>query len=370
MATDDRAIIGGGSMSATYGGRNLLESMTVNSQGITYKLNAFMQRVSEAFSGSTTHYIHDIKGNLIAEANGSTGTTTMEYIYAEGEPLAQVDGSGNLYYLHQAKSGRRRRSPTPAGLWCLTSIIKPFGEVYSTPTNTTPTNIRFPNQYANANNSLYHNGVRDYLPWCGCYIESDPFGLSGGLNPIRYAMANPTQTVDPTGLSSMDATDGDVSIETPSSSGTGAGAAVGAVLARAPEAVAVVGGFGGGLYLSSQIPAQYDPISQAVYGAYLQAHPDVASVMQNENSDDQSDESKQKSMESKPKDCPAGTQGIDQAKGKFGLDHEQVEEIKDSVQMGPKDWVGIAPNGNVITNNPESPGTAKDNGHWSGLTNY
>ena len=92
MATDDRTFVGGGAAAFTYGGRNLLESMTVNSQGITYKINAFGQRVSEAFSGTTTHYIHDIGGNVIAEADGSTGTTTMEYVWMEGELLAQIDG--------------------------------------------------------------------------------------------------------------------------------------------------------------------------------------------------------------------------------------------------------------------------------------
>ncbi len=88
-----------------YGGRNVLESMTVNSQGITYKINGLGQRVSEAFSGSTTHYIHDISGNVIAEADGSTGTTTMEYVWMEGELLAQIDGSGNIVYVHNSHVG-------------------------------------------------------------------------------------------------------------------------------------------------------------------------------------------------------------------------------------------------------------------------
>ncbi len=98
MATDDRTFVGGGSMADTYGGRNMLESMTVNSQGITYKINAFGQRVSEAFSGNTTHYIHEIGNHVIAEADGSTGTTTMEFVLMEGELLAQIDGSGNIVY--------------------------------------------------------------------------------------------------------------------------------------------------------------------------------------------------------------------------------------------------------------------------------
>jgi YD repeat-containing protein len=83
IATDDRNIIGGGAVVNTYGGRDRLESMTVAANAVTFKINAFGQRNSKAFSGTTTHYIHDINGNIIAEANGSTGAKTAEYVWME-----------------------------------------------------------------------------------------------------------------------------------------------------------------------------------------------------------------------------------------------------------------------------------------------
>ena len=202
ISTDDRAIVGGGSMSATYGGRDKLESMTVNSQGITYKLNAFDQRVSMAFSGATTHYIHDILGNIIAEADGSTGTTTVEYVWMEGELLAQIDGSGNIVYVHNNQVAMPQKITNPSRTVVWDQIIEPFGDVYSTPTSTTPTNIRFPGQYADANNALYHNNNRDFDPNIG-YIEHDPIGFAGGYNPYSYAGGNPTQNIDPWGLNTQ-----------------------------------------------------------------------------------------------------------------------------------------------------------------------
>jgi len=200
MATDDRTFVGGGAAAFTYGGRNLLESMTVNSQGITYKINGLGQRVSEAFSGSTTHYIHDINGNVIAEADGSSGTTTMEYVWMEGELLAQIDGSGNIVYVHNSQVGAPQKITDPSRTLVWDQIIEPFGEVSSTPTSATPTNWRFPGQYANANNSLSHNGARDYDSLMPGYVEADPIGLAGGPNPVAYAGQNPTQAIDPLGL--------------------------------------------------------------------------------------------------------------------------------------------------------------------------
>lgn len=212
MASDDRTFVGGGAAAFTYGGRNLLESMTVNSQGITYKLNGLGQRVSEAFSGNTTHYVHDINGNVIAEADGSSGTTTMEYVWMEGELLAQIDGSGNIVYVHNSQVKASQKITNPSRTLVFDQIREPFGEVSSTPTSTTPTNWRFPGQYANANNSLSHNGARDYDPSCACYVESDPSGLAGGLNPVAYAGQNPTQWVDRSGLCLEDACIGEAII--------------------------------------------------------------------------------------------------------------------------------------------------------------
>ncbi len=200
MATDDRTFIGGGSVSNTFGGRDRLESQTVNGQTVTFKVNAFGQRVSKAFSGTTTHFVHDVLGDIIAEADGSTGTTTEEYVWMEGELLAQIDGSGNIVYVHNSHIGAPQKITNPSRTVVWDQIREPFGEVYSTPTNTTPTNHRFPGQYADAENSLSYNNARDYDTSVGRYIEADLIGLNGGPNLYAYAMQNPTMWTDPLGL--------------------------------------------------------------------------------------------------------------------------------------------------------------------------
>ena len=45
-----------------------------------------------------------------------------------------------------------------------------------------------------------YNYFRDYDAVTGRYIESDPIGFNGGLNPYLYANANPLRFADPYGL--------------------------------------------------------------------------------------------------------------------------------------------------------------------------
>ncbi|GEM_PF-6711111 len=200
LATDDRTFVGGGAISNTYGGRDRLESMTVNSQTVSFTVNAIGQRVSKTFSGTTTHFVHDIHGNMIAEADGSTGSTTKEYVWMEGMLLAQIDGSGNIVYVHSDQVNTPQKITDPGRTLVWDREQEPFGETYATPTSTIPTNLRFPGQYADAENSLSYNNARDYDPSTGFYIEADPLGLAGGLNPYAYTGQNPVHAIDPSGL--------------------------------------------------------------------------------------------------------------------------------------------------------------------------
>ncbi|MGH8488494.1 MAG: RHS repeat-associated core domain-containing protein, partial [Gammaproteobacteria bacterium] len=75
---------------------------------------------------------------------------------------------------------------------------RPFGEATLTKDNVT-FNLRFPGQYYDSETGLHYNYFRDYDPTIGRYIQSDPIGLDGGLNPYLYANANPLRYTDPTG---------------------------------------------------------------------------------------------------------------------------------------------------------------------------
>ncbi len=76
----------------------------------------------------------------------------------------------------------------------------PFGDVTET-TRAVEQNLRFPGQYFDVETGLYYNYFRDYSVELGRYIQSDPIGLSGGLNLYSYASNDPVEYIDEFGLS-------------------------------------------------------------------------------------------------------------------------------------------------------------------------
>ena len=60
--------------------------------------------------------------------------------------------------------------------------------------------LRFPGQRVDSATGLYQNDQRDYDPKTGRYLQSDPIGLEGGINPYSYSANNPFSLIDPNGL--------------------------------------------------------------------------------------------------------------------------------------------------------------------------
>lgn len=154
---------------------------------------------------STRSFFYDDAGHLIAEYD-SVMQYSQETIWFNGQPVATVQG-GITYYVFADHLGTPRAITRPsdnAQMWRWDS--DPFGTIAPTNPTTTPLityNLRLPGQYFDGNTGLHYNGMRDYDPATGRYVQSDPLGLGAGLARYAYAGGNPTSYSDPPGLQTV-----------------------------------------------------------------------------------------------------------------------------------------------------------------------
>jgi RHS repeat-associated protein len=187
----------------SYSVANRLSSVTGTTLAISNLVyDGFGRRFSKQNPGSNPiSYTYDVGGNLVEENNNGVVT---DYVFLNGMPIGVfVPGSNPpttsiLYYVHADRQGVPQlvTDSTQTPQWSTT--YQPYG---TTPTivSSIVQNLRFPGQYFDRETGFNYNNARDYMPNLGRYLEADPIGLAGGINPYRYANANPAQFIDPTG---------------------------------------------------------------------------------------------------------------------------------------------------------------------------
>ena len=190
-------------------------------------LEQMVQRRTNAPRGpaGTVHYVYGLDGSLLAEADGSTGAITREYIWLpvddassaadndneEGTqtpplPVALVTGVNTpapaLLMVHADHLGRpvRLTDMTRATVW--SAAYDPFGQPWQI-TGTVEQNLRFPGQYFLLETGLSYNWHRVYDPATGRYTQPDPLRFVDGPSVYGYATASPMMRVDPEGLNPL-----------------------------------------------------------------------------------------------------------------------------------------------------------------------
>ena len=173
----------------------------------TYRYNGLGQRIEKVTAQTTTAFSYSTNGQLLTEYQPN-GAILREYVYLNGEPLAQLEPVGSTHevlYLQTDHLGTPRMATDSGGTAVWKWESDPFG---ATAADTDPdgngmhvtVNLRFPGQYYDQETGLHYNYFRYYDPQTGRYLTSDPIGLAGGLNTYGYVGGNPVGRTDPLGL--------------------------------------------------------------------------------------------------------------------------------------------------------------------------
>ncbi|MEQ1890561.1 MAG: RHS repeat-associated core domain-containing protein [Alphaproteobacteria bacterium] len=153
-----------------------------------------------------THFIYDADGNLLSEHDGVSGAVLREVVWLPASdgavlPIGWVDAAASgapLYMVHADHLGRPQKLTDAAGAIVWDGVFGPFGEAHAI-TGSLAQNLRFPGQYADSETALSYNWHRSYDSSLGRYLQSDPIGMTGGINTYAYVNGNPVMWVDPTG---------------------------------------------------------------------------------------------------------------------------------------------------------------------------
>jgi len=246
-----------------YGANGRMTSVTTPRTTVTYRYNGFGERVSKADAkGPGTYYVYDEAGHLLGEYD-EQGTAMQETVYLGDVPVAvlrqestssssaKVPKAYRIFADHLGAARVITRTSDRQIMWRWDDADA-FG-MYPPNSNLQAQssfeyNPRFPGQVFDKETGLHYNYYRDYDPLTGRYVQSDPIGLSGGINTYGYVGGSPLNYSDRRGLFLDPTTAAAINAAT-GTSATAAGTS--ALAAGAGLGAAAVGGVGIGMGINA-----------------------------------------------------------------------------------------------------------------------
>jgi RHS repeat-associated protein len=197
-----------------FNGAGRLASASVSGAPTVYAYNGFGERVKKTGPGGQFHFVYDEAGHLLGQYDAS-GALVEEIVWLGDIPIATMrtstSGGVGFFYIHADNLNspvRLTRTSDNVVMWRWDH--DPYGA--GAPDEDAENNgafvffnSRFPGQSYDLETGLHYNYFRDYDPYTGRYIESDPIGLRGGINSYAYARSSPLSRIDPYGLASIEA---------------------------------------------------------------------------------------------------------------------------------------------------------------------
>jgi RHS repeat-associated protein len=189
----------GGSLTLAYDARNRLMRTTVGALATSHSVNGLGQRVAKNGPAGQVEYFYDLSGRLLG-SYGAAAAVREEIVWLGDLPVGTIQG-GAAYSIAPDHLGAPRQIVNSANGQVWYWDHHPFGETRSiTAAAGFRHELRFPGQVYDSETGLHNNGFRDYWPFIGRYIESDPIGIAGGVGTYTYAGNDPVNAIDPLGL--------------------------------------------------------------------------------------------------------------------------------------------------------------------------
>jgi RHS repeat-associated protein len=196
-----------GSWRYEYDSRDLLVRIQTPSGDWSAQYDALGRRTRKTWNGSTTEFYWS--GDQLLAEIAADGRVRI-YVYADAlalTPLLFVDydsiespcESGRRYCIVTDQLGTPCLVENERGETVWRARIEPYGRTHVHAGASIEFNLRFPGHYSDAEIALNYNRFRYYDPALGRYLQSDPWGISGGTNLYAYR-SNPLAQVDVRGL--------------------------------------------------------------------------------------------------------------------------------------------------------------------------
>ncbi len=160
----------------------------------TYAYDGNGLRASQSTSKTTSHMVWDTD----EETPSLLYDGTNSYVYGpEGLPVEQINGKGEVLYLHHDQQGSTRMLTGSAGKNEGATTYDAYGNPLKT-TGTATTPLDYDGQYTSPETGLVYLRAREYEPKTAQFTSVDPAEAETG-EPYSYASDNSVNVGDPSG---------------------------------------------------------------------------------------------------------------------------------------------------------------------------
>ena len=164
----------------------------------TYAFDGDGLRASQSIGGSSSYLAWDKSMGLPLLLDDGQNS----YIYGPGGvPFEQVDGAGNVLFLHHDQQGSTRMLTGTTGAIQATFSYDAYGNPTGS-TGTASTPLGYDGQYTDKDTGLIYLRARSYDPTTTQFLSVDPL-VQLTQAPYLYADDNPIDISDPSGLESL-----------------------------------------------------------------------------------------------------------------------------------------------------------------------